>query len=446
VKRTIATASVLVGAFLAIYVVYAHVASWRMAARTPTAWSTRLQQPDLRAEGFTVAREGLDATMVGGALTVGGATGRPGFFRAGQRSVRFDSARLQVQFQTGERAAYDVLVGFQRADDPSRRIAFAFANDGSAPRLRLIGVDAPTGPPHEGDGILDEIDADTAAVLGPGQRHELAIRFDGTRHRIELFVDDTPVRTHTTGWMAGIDVVPFFGVEERVAGTNPHVTFDTVVFAPVPSGPPLRGFNVLDVFPGNVPDPLFWHTNLPALYVGATGGLGRVESGSGLRLRGRATSAVPHGEIVPLEVCTNPVELAPMFMETVWTVHTLAFATLYTRIENTEGSRSMAAGVHATASGDDHWLFFGMADGGLDERVEQGAAVEPAPDGTVAFRVSYEPWLGTAVVYGNGKEVHRRRYDLRRAEFVRLCVGARVATGGEFDATLHSFKLHVAPY
>ncbi|WP_394821086.1 hypothetical protein [Pendulispora albinea] len=435
------------GLFIAAYVLYAHVSSWRMAVRAPSDWSTHLQTASIEKDGFTVDRHGLDGAMADEVFVVSGKTTSKGMFRLHRPAKRFDGGMMSARFRVGELAEYDVLVGFQLAGDPQRRVALTFSNDTKKPRLRLLGAASPIGPLPASDGVLDDLESlsQVTEALHPNEWHELAIRFDAPNQQFEFFVDMVPVAARRLGWMAGVDVEPFVGVEERTPGSDPHVGFDVVSFVTGPSGPPFRGTRFIDEFPGSLPDPLRWQTTVVNDWR-MKGGIVRESTGNGLHLEGGAAGVTAVGIETPVKLCRYPTELDPVHIETRWDIRKLRYAMIYVSISNSTDSRVLEAAVRGLDEGQPRqWLFTGQSGSSIEPGRTEGPAVV-AEGNELAFEMSYDPWLRRATIRSGGNVVHQKRYDLSRKEHVQICVGAHVSAGGEFDATLKRINVRFAPY
>jgi len=445
-KRWFAGTVFFFGLFLASYVLYAHVSSWRMALRIPSDWSSHLRKATLESDGFKIFRDGLDAWMVDEKFVVSGTSPRKGIFRLYRPSKRFDSATLSTRFRVGEFAAYDVFVGFQVAGDATRRVAFSFSNDESHRRFRLLGVGANQGPIPESDGVLDDLETihDVAQTIHVGDWHEIAIRFDPRNQQFEFLLDSIPIATRRLGWMGGVDVEPVVGVEERTPGSNPHVAFDAISFAAAPSGPPPRGTRFVDDFPGSTPDPLRWQTTIANDWR-MNGGLAQVHTGGGLHLEGSAAGVTSIGISTPVMLCLYPTELDPVHIETTWDIRTLRYAAIFVSISNEQ--RTFEVDIRAAGDGERRqWFFTGQSDGSIAPVRTEGPAIEAEGNNSLKLDVAYDPWLRRATVRSGGTVVHQKGYELSRKEYVRICVGGHISSGGAFDATLRLVDLHFAPY
>jgi hypothetical protein len=150
--------------------------------------------------------------------------------------------------------------------------------------------------------------------------------------------------------------------------------------------------------------------------------------------------------LTPVELCLNPLELTPIRVRSRWKIETLSFASLYVGIYNINRNRIAEAAIRADAPGTERMELRAHTHDAFRPEEIPLSALPKNESRTYEVELRYDPWFRTATVSLDGVVLTRNRLDLRRGEFVRVCVGQRLAPSGVAAAVIESVDVHAAAY
>ncbi|MCL2724657.1 MAG: hypothetical protein FWD69_09500 [Polyangiaceae bacterium] len=435
-------------AFLAtIYVLYAHLAGVRAARHRESSvgWTTRFSEPAAFVSDFTpdVTPDFHVEPRVGSLfIQRTGRVGVPGEGHAIYRSkpFHFDGGMARLRFRTRQLDDYDVLLGFESADRPDKRLWFVMRNDSQTPSFQLEGTDGMLGPTPAGDSLLQYVDG-AEIIRGNDEWHTLGVRFEAASQQLQMFVDDIPVASRVVGWDGGIAARIVFGVRDR-KDSEIGVEIGELNWDPQEGREPIRLPNYVDEFVGGRLDPLRWHAYFQQEWR-VDGSLRPYETGNGLVLRGRGLQQSAPGVMSPVTICTLPFALTPTRVEVDWDIDTLEHAAIDMTIGNLNRTRWVSVDIANDDKPEPYFVFRGQEDRNIDPTVIDGP---PLPDKRTHLLLAYDPWLRSLRVSRDDHEIFSHRFGLQRNEFVRICVGLQVFPEGKAEARLRRFYLHRAPY
>lgn len=436
-----------IGALVAAYVAYSHFASVReLEISSHEFWHPFVSNDEL-TKFFSVRHApSLTSSMKDGALAI---TNR-GPVEAGDELVlsRTEPFRLEAGLLVGAvrlntKSPVDVFVGFESVVSP-HRLALALSNNPDHPTLRLLGDIDPVAPHAQTNSVIEPYLELHLGDLDAGS-HMLGIRFDATRMSAEAYLDLIPVGSSEVRWRAGTEARVVIGVRAREGNVPVDVRLESLRWEPAPGGAMYtRGTDVIDEFIGGRVDPLRWDVSLINDWR-HTGLIEPAKSGAGLELVAHVEKQVPTPPAHPAEICLAARPLSPIRVLTEWSISDLRFARAYVVVRNKIGNRILEAAMTSTSAD-------GALSGTMSGEVNDKRAIDSRPavpingPADVTLGIVFDPWtrLGRGEV--NGQSIGQARYDMRRNELVRVCVGVQVAPGGTAKATLRTFQFHAAPY
>ena len=147
-RSLFATALAGISIFLAVYVAYAHLASIVNSGQyvlEPTI--CRFSSEDAVEREFASRQHGpLRADVADGRLRITGTTtvddAGPAELELVGPVRKLAESRLRMRFRVRNAAAYDLMIGIEKAaEGPARSLRFGLANGLERPRYRLVGDD-----------------------------------------------------------------------------------------------------------------------------------------------------------------------------------------------------------------------------------------------------------------------------------------------------------------
>lgn len=264
--------------FLAAYVVYAHLASFRRGREyRATARIESFSSEAKLKEAFALdATPGLDARIEGSTLRVtgrcDGAGSRVQLLLAPTRLV---SAVARMRFRALADAPVDVMVGVTREGAKGRELRFGEVLGMSRGALAFVGDQAPHEPPKDGDRRILTLPSMSVASTDAAVR-EIALGLEPELGVAVGSVDGAVIQSIPAYWFDGALVRPTFSVVCRDASPRVDIEIRQVAWEPV-----ARDVSVVDLdddFRGTVFDPR-WRIARPAtpdladVHVGTGGGL-----------------------------------------------------------------------------------------------------------------------------------------------------------------------------
>jgi hypothetical protein len=431
------------GFFVAAYVLYAHVAALHAVVLRSGEhpWTTRFSEPSAFQRDFATDRSAdfdVDARVGAVGVVRNGAPG-DGHATFRSKAFHFDGGRTRVEFRVAERAAYDVFVGLERADQPEKRLAVVLRNDPEKPSFRLEGTDGLRGPTPQ-ESLLEYVDGD-AIMRDPGVWHTLGLRFEPTSQETEISIDDVPVASHLVGWTGGFDARVVFGVRDRHADAV-HVDFAEIEWLPQAERELERLPDLDERFLGVRLDPVRWNVFLDKDWR-ADGSVSPYETGNGLLLHAVGTSQSAAGVMQPIAICTLPFSLTPTRVEVDWDALDLDHADAFVSLTNLAATRNVEVALANRGGADKQIVIRGQLDGKFLQEEFDGPKLA---SGKAHLLLVYDSWFRTLRVSIDDVKVFDHAFGLQRAEFVHACVGEHVSPGGHANVVLTRFHLHRAPY
>ncbi len=433
----------VVGFLVSAYVVYAHVAALHalIVHDGDRQWTTRFPEPSAFARDFSPDQTADFVTDVEVGSIKLGRNGGAGEGHATFRSkpFLFDGGMVSLRFRVGERAAYDVFVGLERADRTEKRLAVVLRNDPDKPSFRLDGTDTMRGPtPRES--LLDYVDGGSI-VTATGEWHTLGLRFEPTSQETEISIDDVPVASHLAGWTAGFDARVVFGVRDRHADAV-HVEVGELGWRPQTERDLERVPDFDERFLGVRLDPVRWNAFFEKDWR-SDGSLAPYETGNGLLLHAIGTSKSAPDIMRPVAICTLPFELTPTRVEVDWDAEALDHADAFVSLANLAATRGVEVALANRGGADKQIVIRGQLDGKFLQDEFEGPKLT---SGKVHVLLVYDSWFRKLHVSVDDVDVFEHAFGLQRDEFVHACVGDHVSPGGRADVVLSRFHLHRAPY
>jgi hypothetical protein len=443
VKKHAVKALFGLGFLVAAYVLYAHVAALRAIVihNGDVGWTTRFPDPGAFKSNFTFDKgSDFDVDVRVGAVDVT-RSGPPGDGHATFRSkpFHFDGGMVLLRFRVAERAAYDVVVGLERADQPDKRLAVVLRNDPEKPSFRLEGTDALRGPTPR-DSLLEYLDGNEV-MSDMSEWHTLGLRFEPTSQETEISIDNVPVASHLVGWSGGFDARMFFGVRDRHADAI-HVDFAELEWRPQTERDLERVPDFDEQFLGVRLDPVRWNVFFEKDWH-SEGSIAPYETGNGLLLRAAGTSQSAPGVMRPVAICTLPFSLTPTRIEVNWDARVLDHADVFASLTNLAGTRNIEVALTNRGGDDKQLVIRGQLDGKFLQEEFEGPKL---PSGKAHLLLVYDSWFRKLHLSVDDVEVFEHPFGLQRDEFVHVCVGDHMSPGGHAEVVLTRFHLHRAPY
>jgi hypothetical protein len=425
----------VLAAVLAVYVAYAHAASWRrvsQALEMPVA--LRFDRADW-ARLVEVEAHGIDATSEGGVLRVRAPHPEAGASLDLVGPVRsMGEVEVRLRFRLESRADVDVGAGMVLADKTAS-VGFGARDDSMRPSWRFFGQQDSHAP-------YTAIDPQRFVPLEAGGEHEIVLRVSPDLHVVLGTVDGNEVSSHFATWMDGTSVRPTIFVRAR--GARP-IDLTILQCDWVPLLRDTRPRNFEDRFDGKVLDPVSWRL-LRSDGASADGSF--EPTGSGLRLRGRGL---------------NPMRAGAVAMGLIGQTFRLGSFRARLEFEAKHLHRSrISFGVSNLLLGFADWRDFetGVADGpkGTDPFIagqwegDQQFQVSPIPgvaNGIMRgeLGLDYDAATGLATASIDGRVLMTRRLDFQPPEEVRVEIFTRVdERDADFELKLTHFKLESLPW
>jgi hypothetical protein len=422
--------------FIVLYVLYMHAVSLNAFRNAPSPWDVSLGETQARSSIAVATKGGVQDETRNAARCFSRGSADTNATVDGQHPIgRLRAGLLAIDAQVSNGT---LAFGFGTID---HRLQLALADELDGLAVHISGARGPNGvvssiPKPVGRAALS-ID-DTAALVLPGlhlrDTHNWSLHFESDEGRLSLLADHYPVASWPVGWREGTKVFGFFSLSSSSEGA-----LDGCIKAfrwdPLPSGTPLRGLDLNDVFLG-APNPVRWSPQLSQQLSGASALTLDAEGG----LRFRATSAA--SEVESAE-CTYPILLAPIEVQTSWKVKALRDARVGVRIENVLRTRRAAFEMQ-NIDGTLQIVPSYHPEGSMHLKRDLAKAIAVPAELEITLR--YQPLTRTMRIETNGQSLVVPSLELRRGEAVRVCLDANVGLGGELDATVRRVQIHVAPY
>lgn len=427
--------------FVALYVAYAHFASWRTSARyreLPTAASFASESDLTRS--FTVRAEGgLTHALTGGELRVTGTSAAAGAhveLSSGVRSL--EESVLSLRFKVATPGAYDVTLGLaaEHTGEGPQTIAYGLRNETAAPGYAWDGSALHAMPGLRGRGLPGEELGEKVRTpfTEPEAWHELTIHVSPSLHRISASVDGVPTGSFLSEWIAGTPVRLVFGVRAREPGQAVDVAIAEVTSTPRPGE--AQALDWTDRFGGKVVDPRRWSIHS---FRSEVLDVALVPSKAGLVATGRATSRVTDPSLAFL-LDTPSFPMSSVYVRAVVEARSLDRAAFFVGVSSALGGahlRFFDAGVHgkdreAMLSG--HW--------GRDAQVRFSDTKERAASETFTLEIDIDAKTRVARAKLDGRLLGEHVTDLQPREHVRVRFGAVLDDAeGRFDFTVRELRV-----
>jgi hypothetical protein len=243
---------------LAIYVLYAHISSWRRSGEyRAEPLIVAFSSEEATRKAFTIeAAPSLHLSFEDGRLHVKGACEK-----AGDRVVLRGAPRRLIRSRTRMRFRYDapspveVMTGIARADDPTREVRFGGALDGDSAEPRAVGDRTPIGPRAEGDRVLARMSSPRMRVGADAPWTEAALYFEPDIFAAITAIDGVILESVAAGWDIATLVQPTFSVTCQKAAPGVDVEIAEAAWEPVWRETTVR--KIEDDFNGKVFDPMW---------------------------------------------------------------------------------------------------------------------------------------------------------------------------------------------
>jgi hypothetical protein len=437
-----------VSAFIAIYVGYAHVASWHVVGQyAQPSIQERFESESRFREVFTESHRGpLSAQVTPHGLHITGQTsapdGTPAWLQFVSKERRLeDDVVMHMRFRVADRASYDLNVGIARGDDPlsARELKLGLSNHPEHPEYRLLGDHWLGGERPMGDRVLSDF-RHRVPFTNPEGVHVVTLRVSPNTHMLHAAVDDIDAGSFDIAWWTGTPVQFAFGLVGRDPGQAVDVTIEQVSYDPIISPFELPVF--VERFDGKILDPDRWQVKM------AEGSLAEssLQLAQGLHLRGRALPQSASSRwIHPVRLLGLPMDLGSFelaFKLRASELHdarvVVGMVDMTDLLREADNWRGYTVGLREDPQGRGAFIAGAWGDTGQLDYLPL-PQVDAAAEHEIILRWDAATRQGVTLV--DGKQVDERKYDLQAFERTAIVIDtSTLPPAGAVDVVIRELR------